>query len=115
MVIPFREGNACWALWMSVHGGGWNEDPISDSLLERRLSPRAPALARTLTQLLIAWVCVPAWSLWQVFGPQGIENIEEGLVFLPLTTVVSISYPPLLSPHSVRRLRHVRPLPDHPP
>jgi hypothetical protein len=42
-----------------------------------------------LTQLLIAWVCVPAWSLWQVFGPQRIKNIEEGLVFPPLTTVVS--------------------------
>jgi hypothetical protein len=53
------------------------------------LSPRASALMYILTQLLIAWVCVPAWSLWQVFGPQRIKNIEEGLVFPPLTTVVS--------------------------
>ena len=38
-------------------------------------------------QLLIAWILVPAWSLWQVFGPQKIKNIEEGLVFPPLATV----------------------------
>lgn len=38
-------------------------------------------------QLLIAWVFVPAWSLWQVFGSQKIKNIEEGLVFPPLATV----------------------------
>ena len=40
-------------------------------------------------QLLIAWVFVPAWSLWQAFGPHQVENIEEGLVLLPLATVAS--------------------------
>lgn len=40
-------------------------------------------------QLLIAWSLVPAWSLWQMFGPQRIKNIEEGLVSQPLATVAS--------------------------
>ncbi|KAF9653843.1 hypothetical protein BDM02DRAFT_3182289 [Thelephora ganbajun] len=41
------------------------------------------------TFLLIAWVFVPAWSLWQAFGPQKVKNIEEGLVFPPFTTVAA--------------------------
>jgi len=48
-----------------------------------------PAPISIPVQLLIAWVFVPAWSLWQAFGQQGIENIEEGLAFPPLATVSS--------------------------
>jgi hypothetical protein len=48
-----------------------------------------PALMHILTQLLIAWVAVPVWSLWQAFGPQEAKNIEEGLAFPPLTVVAS--------------------------
>lgn len=40
-------------------------------------------------QLLLAWVCVPAWSLWQAFGPENVKNVKEGLVFPPLATVAS--------------------------
>ena len=46
-----------------------------------------PMLA--FVQLLVAWACVPAWSLWQAFGPQSVKNMEEGLVFPPLTTFAS--------------------------
>lgn len=49
----------------------------------------ASALMLTPVQLLTAWVLAPAWSLWQVFGPQKLKNIEEGLVFPPFTTVAS--------------------------
>lgn len=52
--------------------------------------PRSvPALIFIPAQLLIVWVFVPAWSLWQVFGPQGAKNVEEGLVFPPLATAAS--------------------------
>jgi len=55
---------------------------IHDLWVERELR----TAAAEPTFLLVAWAFVPAWSLWQAFGPQ---NIEEGLAFPPLATVAS--------------------------
>jgi len=58
---------------------------MHDLWVERELR----IVAAEPTFLLIAWVFVPALSLWQAFGPQKAKNIEEGLVFPPLTVLAS--------------------------
>ena len=54
-----------------------------------RLSQGTSILMPNLLKLLIAWACVPAWSLWQAFGPHSVKNMEEGLLFPPLTVLAS--------------------------
>jgi len=94
-----------WGL-LFTKGGCSGEEIMHDLWVERELritaveptfvsqeegSPwgTSELMLSTPIQLLIAWACVPAWSLWQAFGPQKVKNIEEGLVFPPLTTFAS--------------------------
>ena len=59
------------------------------SVSQRKGHPPYATALIPLVQLLIAWALVPAWSLWQAFGPEKAKNIEEGLVFPPLATIAS--------------------------